>query len=91
MRIIAACLFMTAIGLVPTASLAQQHRGSAEDQAACTPDVYRLCSQEIPDEDDIVACLERKKAQLSPACGAVFSGPDKANKAPNDAPDAQDD
>ena len=91
MKIVAACLIMTVIGLAPTASSAQQHSGSAEDQAACTPDVYRLCSQEIPDEDDIVACLQRKKAQLSPACGAVFSRPDTGTKAPGDTPDTGDD
>ena len=47
-----------------TASYAD-HSGSAEDQLACTPDVYRLCSQYIPDEDTIVSCLQRNKPQLS--------------------------
>ena len=70
----ACCLLIAALISTPVA--AQQHRGSPEDQAACTPDVYRLCAQEIPDEDDIVACLIRKKRQLSPACFQVFSRPD---------------
>ena len=91
MRYAATCAILAAIALMPGVSLAQQHQGSAEDQAACTPDVYRLCSQEIPDEDDIVACLVRKKAQLSPACKVVFSRPDSGSKAPSGAPDNSDD
>jgi hypothetical protein len=67
-------------------ALAQQHGGSPEDQLACTPDVYRLCAGDIPDEDDIVACLQRKKSQLSAGCHAVFSRPDTspAPKQPDD-------
>jgi hypothetical protein len=46
---------------------------SQEDQAACTPDVMRLCQQDIPDHNRIVACLVRSKLQLSPACSGVFN------------------
>ena len=62
----------------PTAALAQQHAGSAEDQLACTPDVYRLCAGNIPDEDAITACLRQHKPQLSAGCKAVFSRPSTA-------------
>jgi hypothetical protein len=46
---------------------------SQEDQAACTPDVMRLCQQDIPDQSRIIACLVRSKLQLSPACSGVFN------------------
>jgi hypothetical protein len=46
---------------------------SQEDQAACTPDVMRLCQQAIPDHSRIVACLVRSRLQLSPACAGVFN------------------
>jgi hypothetical protein len=46
---------------------------SQEDQAACTPDVMRLCQQDIPDQGRIVACLVRSRLQLSPACTGVFN------------------
>ena len=87
MNIKAPCLAVLVIGGAWHAALAQQHRGSADDQAACTPDVYRLCSEYIPDEDDIVACLTRKKAQLSPACHEVFSRPDAAQAPKTDNDD----
>ena len=45
---------------------------------ACTPDVYRLCAGEIPDEDAITVCLRQHKPQLSAGCRAVFSRPDTA-------------
>lgn len=66
-------------------SSAAQDRGSSNDQLACTPDVYRLCSGDIPDEDAITACLEQHKPQLSAGCKAVFSRP------PSSKPKAQDD
>jgi hypothetical protein len=47
--------------------------GTDEQRAACTPDVFRLCSSEIPSVDRIVACLKAKKASLSAGCQAVFN------------------
>ena len=47
--------------------------GTGEQRAACTPDVFRLCSSEIPNVDHIAACMNAKKASLSPACKAVFT------------------
>jgi len=54
---------------VATASFAL---GTSEQRAACTPDVFRLCSSEIPNVDGIIACMKAKKSSLSPACRAVF-------------------
>jgi hypothetical protein len=48
------------------------NRGTAEQQMACTPDVFRLCGAQIPDADRIVACLRANVPQLSPGCRAVF-------------------
>jgi hypothetical protein len=56
-----------------TTSFAQQ--GTATQRAACTPDVFRLCSSEIPNVDRIVACLQREKPRLSAGCQAVFATP----------------
>jgi hypothetical protein len=47
--------------------------GTDAEQRACTPDVFRLCAEAIPDEERIVACLKRKKARLSRACRKVMS------------------
>jgi hypothetical protein len=38
-------------------AFSQEYRGTAEQQMACTPDVWRLCGAQIPDGDRIVACL----------------------------------
>ena len=54
------------------ALLADEYRGSFEQQMACTPDVWRFCSDQIPDTDRIVACLRQNAAQLSDGCRAVF-------------------
>ena len=73
-----ACAIIALALTAPTAVYAQQHGGSAEDQLACTPDVYRLCAGNIPDEDAITACLEQHRPQLSQGCKAVFSRPSAA-------------
>jgi len=57
------------------AVLAQDYRGTQEQQMACTPDVWRLCSSQIPDVGRIVACLRANTPQLSDGCRAVFAGP----------------
>ena len=53
--------------------------GTAEQRAACTPDVFRLCSAQIPNVDNIVACLKRERPRLSPDCRAVFDAPERAS------------
>lgn len=74
------------VSLAVTSAAWAENRGSADDQLACTPDVYRLCSSYIPDEDAITACLEQHKPDLSQGCRAVFSRPVDAAKpkAPDD-------
>ncbi|MBV8927255.1 MAG: hypothetical protein JOZ74_17975 [Bradyrhizobium sp.] len=65
------------LGLVLTiggvqAAFAEEYRGTMEQQMACTPDVWRLCSDQIPDVNRIVACLQRNTPNLSGGCRAVF-------------------
>ena len=50
----------------------QEYRGSYEQQMACTPDVWRLCGDRIPDVSRIVACLRDNTPRLSSGCRAVF-------------------
>lgn len=51
-------------------------QGTPEQQAACTPDVFRLCSDYMPDADRITACLMQSKSLLSKGCrDALFERP----------------
>jgi hypothetical protein len=59
------------VGAVTPAS-SQEYRGTWEQQMACTPDVWRLCGDQIPDVSRIVACLRQNTPQLSNGCRAVF-------------------
>jgi hypothetical protein len=43
-------------------------RGTLEQRIACTPDVLRLCSEFIPNADEITTCLRGRNAELSDAC-----------------------
>lgn len=64
-----------------TGATTLQDRGSTQDQEACTPDVFRLCSAMIPDEPQILACLQSKVDQLSPDCGKVIApAPDRKHR-----------
>ncbi|MDD1537383.1 MULTISPECIES: hypothetical protein [unclassified Bradyrhizobium] len=58
--------------LAQSAASAQEYRGTMEQQMACTPDVWRLCSDQIPDVGRITACLQQNTPQLSSGCRAVF-------------------
>ena len=58
--------------LMPGAVSAEPYRGTWEQQMACTPDVMRLCSDQIPDTNRIVACLRENTALLGRSCRAVF-------------------
>ena len=49
-----------------------------EQVQACTPDVMRLCSEFIPDQGRITACMIQKKQQISATCIQVMKkGPAK--------------
>ena len=66
-------LGLSAAGLIGAgAAVAQDNRGTMEQQMACTPDVFRLCGAQIPDADRIVACLRSNTPLLSEPCRAVF-------------------
>jgi hypothetical protein len=43
-----------------------------EEQQACQPDAFRLCSSEIPDVDRVTACMVARKSELSPECRRFF-------------------
>ena len=51
---------------------------TAEQRAACAPDVYRLCSSDIPNVGKIIVCMKREKSNLSPACLAVVEAAEVA-------------
>jgi hypothetical protein len=77
---------MVAIGgatvLVQGAAYAQDNQGTMEQQIACTPDVWRLCSSQIPDVNRIVGCLRQNTSQLSAPCRAVFESNNTVAQAP---------
>ena len=47
--------------------------GTPEQQAACTPDAMRLCSAEIPNIPAIIACMKRRRAEVSAECRAAMA------------------
>ena len=55
------------------------HAYTQEEQAACQPDAFRLCSSEIPNIPKITACMIKHRADLSDGCRAVMDK-DKAQK-----------
>lgn len=67
-------ILATAIGgiAVQDSAFSQEYRGTMQQQLACTPDVFRLCGEQIPDTNRIVACLRQNTPQLSGPCRAVF-------------------
>jgi hypothetical protein len=63
----------TMIGLAAASpAWSEEYRGTWEQQMACTPDVMRLCGDQIPDVNRIVACLRQNTPSLGNSCRAVF-------------------
>jgi hypothetical protein len=65
------CLILAAalIAFTPSATLAS---GTAEEQAACKPDVIRLCKNASTDEMVVLFCLKENREKLSRACRKVL-------------------
>ena len=70
-------------------AFSQENRGTLEQQMACTPDVWRLCSDQVPDVGRITACLRQNTPQLSNNCRAVFESNANAQQQPQPAPRLQ--
>ena len=43
------------------------------ERQACTNDAQNLCPDEIPDREQVYACLVKKVNQLSPACKKIIT------------------
>ena len=74
-RIVLTCSLglATVIGIAAASPvLSEEYRGTWAQQMACTPDVWRLCSDQVPDVGRIVTCLRQNTTQLSNGCRAVF-------------------
>jgi hypothetical protein len=69
---------------------AEEYRGTMEQQMACTPDVWRLCFDQMPDVNRITACLRQNTPQLSDGCRAVFESNDSMNQQQQAAPASRD-
>ena len=72
-RIFLSLAISAACGIaIQTSASAEEYRGTLEQQMACTPDVWRLCFDQIPDVNRITECLRQNTPQLSGGCRAVF-------------------
>ena len=65
-------LLSAVVGVALAASATDGFAYTAEQRAACTPDAFRLCSNEIPSIEGVTACMRKKQSQLSPSCRVVF-------------------
>ncbi|MHC2335877.1 hypothetical protein [Bradyrhizobium sp. USDA 4454] len=68
-------LLALAVFSIPLASsaVAQQGRGTPDEQKACTRDVQRHCRAVIDQGDfTILACLQQNRSKISAACDQVL-------------------
>ena len=52
---------------------------SQDDQQACEGDVYALCGDKIPDQDEIVVCLRKHWRKVSKECRHVMINYNKSH------------
>ena len=66
-------LTLLSISVSSHTAFAQQSRGSAEEQKACTRDVQKFCRPVIDQGDfTILACLKEHRSKISTACDQVL-------------------
>lgn len=63
-------LVTAAMTLAATTAFADPY--NSEQQRLCSSDAMRLCSSEIPNVEQVTACMRKQKASLSDGCKAVF-------------------
>jgi hypothetical protein len=80
--VLSLALAIGSVGALQSTAFTQEYRGTWEQQMACTPDVWRLCSDQVPDVSRIVACLRQNTPQLSNNCRAVFESQANAQQQP---------
>jgi hypothetical protein len=56
----------------PTTGGLFDFQGTPEEQAACSPDATRFCSDAIPDTFRVLACLQENRQKLRKACLKVL-------------------
>jgi hypothetical protein len=66
--VVPAALALMAV-LVPARVAAQ---GTPQQRAACEEEARWLCSNYVPDQDQVTACMVRNVHSVSPRCRAVF-------------------
>ena len=47
-------------------------QGTPEEQAACSPDATKFCSDAIPDTFRVLACLQQNRTRLRKVCLQVL-------------------
>jgi hypothetical protein len=60
-------------GLSNATSFAQDHKGTPQEQNACSRDASRLCRKELGNDDAVQSCLQANRAKLSRTCSKVFA------------------
>jgi len=68
----AGLLLAVVLGVVPTPAMAQH---------PCEPSAHRLCSQFIPNEQDVTTCLRRNIRRVDAACRATMGAGKAAKRA----------
>lgn len=75
------CCLALPIGALLIGGLHGAAAQTVDVRQACTPDAMRLCSEFVPDEAKITACMHRKYAQIGPECRTAMAAGRKGGHA----------
>jgi hypothetical protein len=82
--------FLLALTLlcVPASTRSLAHRGTDQEQQACTRDVQRFC-RKLMDQGDftILACLKENRPKLSPPCRSAMGNSERSIEEDRSCPD----
>ncbi|HEY8335448.1 MAG TPA: hypothetical protein VIQ05_16780 [Tardiphaga sp.] len=63
---------LVAIALALSAAATAAQAYSPDQERLCSADAMRLCSAQVPNVEQVTACMRKQKANLSKGCRAVF-------------------
>jgi len=70
--VVAAIAYAPALAQVPAPPFGG-YQGTAEEQKACQPAVFKYCRDAVPDTFRILQCLQRNRPKIGKACEQVLS------------------
>ena len=71
-KVLMATIALAVLSLSEAPTFAQGHKGTPQEQKACSRDAQRFCRKNLGNDLAVQGCLQANRAKLSKSCSKVF-------------------